>query len=84
MLSGSSLPFKEQARSQKRRGPTHEAPLVGPICPARPTPHILPWYPEWACLSFPVRGVAHFLALRVSQASILTAAAAKLCFDQQR
>lgn len=73
--SGSSLHFKET-------GVTHEAPLLGTICPAlpRPMPHILSWYPEWACLSLPSPGVVLILALQVSQASILTASAAKLFF----
>lgn len=78
MLSGPSLHFKEQARSQRRLGPLKGAPTLGPM---RSAPRHTSWYPESAFLFFPSLVSFLFfliLALQVSQASILTAAAAKL------
>lgn len=75
MFSGSPLHFKEQARNQKRLGP-----LMGLqrwALSALPQASRTSWYPESASL-FPKPGVFLILALQVSQASILTAAAAKL------
>lgn len=74
MLSRSSLHFKEQARSQRRLGP-----LMGLQCwvlSALPHGRIL--VPRVSLSFLPKPGVFLILALQVSQASILTAAAAKL------